>query len=297
MATKNSAAKKSVMSAVDALKQLSAVTPTVAPKTKANKWELPLTEEAEILAERWIGAKVVYDPVKARMDNAKDEFNEYAVRIMAEKIFETNNKPSNPLVVTHTKEGKPDHQFQFMMADRFSYDFPAVPEGVSARQHFIDTLTSAGLTEENAENLVDEELDFAPITGLHDFKFLTEGRYGEGREWIESTPQMKEAGSKLALMLAWNGDMNSVPEALTNEERALILKHDNGVKVKAGFYNRVTSYVEDVEQLLILFKFIKPVLYPAYPKFAVNDTTTQQTARIIEAAADILGTEIANTEE
>lgn len=288
MATKRTT-NKSVMTAADALRQLSSVTPTVPVKAKSTKWELPMTQESEVLAVRWIGAKVVYDPVKARMDNAKDDFNEYAVRIMAEKIFDSKNKPSNPIVTTHKEDGTVDHQFQFVMSDRFSYNFPDVPEGVSARQHYIDALTDAGISDENAENLVDDELDFTPITGIHDFQFLTEGRYGEGREWIESSAEMKNAGSKLAILLAWDGDLNCVPQPLTMAERALILKHDTGVKVKAGFYNRVASYAENVDQLLTIFKFIKPVAYPAYPKFATNDTKVDQAERTVKAAADILG--------
>lgn len=288
---------KSATAASDVLGQLAAMVPTTA-KPKAGgktKWELPLTDDGKKSALRWVKAKTVAEPVLASMENAKDDFNEYALGVMSEKLFANKNKPTNPLIVLYKTDadGKDtktaDHQFQFNMTDKFKYRFPDVPEGADTRDHFIAVFTDLGLHPADAERLVDEELDFNPITGFKTLTELMEGKYGEGREWIEASAENKAAGAKFAALLMWDGK-GDAPEALTPEEKMLVIDRSPGMKVKAGFYERVATYCRSKDQLLAIFKVIQPIIYPVYPKFAMNDTETDKTRRKIEAAADILGT-------
>ena len=80
-------------------------------------------------------------------------------------------------------------------------------------------------------------------------------------------------------------------EPLTNEEKAALINRDNGVTVRNGFLERVCTYAKNADQLLAIFKMIQPVVYPAYPKFAVSDNPVDQGNRKIAAAAEILGTQ------
>ena len=41
---------------------------------------------------------------------------------------------------------------------------------------------------------------------------------------------------------------------------------------------------------LKIFKIIKPIVFPVYQKFALADNPADKTRRLIEKAADILGT-------
>jgi len=291
--------RKNAGAAADLLGQLAALVPTTAkPKPgKVTKWELPLTPEAEADALRWVNAKSVQEPVDKRVENAKNEFIEYALDYMAGKLFENETRPSNPLVVLKKNDGKTvDHQFQVQMTDRFKYRFPEVPEGVDPRDHFIGIFTNVGLHPTEAEKLVDGELDFNPITGLRSLTELLEGRYGEGREWIDSTAEEKAAGGKFAALLMWDGTVDA-PAAMTPEEKLLVIQRSPGMTVKAGFYDRVATYCQSKEQLLGVFKVIQPVIFPGYAKFAINDTETDKTRRKIEAAADILGTVTAESDD
>lgn len=297
MATKPATGRKNSGAAADLLGALGALVPTTAkPKSgKPTKWELPLTPEARRDAERWINGKSVLEPVEKRVENAKSEFIEYALDIMADKIFANKTRASNPLVVLYKEDAQgnqtktPDHQFQVTMTDKFKYRFPPIPEGVDPRDHFISVFQSAGLHPTDAENLVDTELDFNPITGFYTLTELMEGTYGEGREWIESSEENKTAGRKFAALLMWDGT-GDPPEALAPEEKGLVVKRSPGLTVKAGFYDRVATYCRSKDQLLGVFKIIQPIIYPASPKFAQNDTEIDKTRRKIEAAADILGT-------
>ena len=283
---------KNAGAAAGVLGQLAALVPTTAkPKPgKATKWELPLTPEAEADAIRWVNGKSVLEPVEKRVENAKNDFIDYALDFMANKLFETKSRPSNPLVVLKKADGKTvDHQFQVQMTDRFKYRFPEVPEGTDPRDHFIELFENIGLHSTEAEKLVDNELDFNPITGVRSLTELLEGRYGEGREWIDSSDDEKAAGGKFAALLMWDGS-GDAPDALAPEEKMLVIQRSPGMTVKAGFYDRVATYCQNKDQLLAIFKIVQPVIFPGYAKFAVSDTETDKTRRKIEAAADILGT-------
>lgn len=290
---------KNAGAAAGVLGALAALVPTTAkPKAgKPTKWEMDLTPEARADAERWINGKTVLEPVEKRVENAKNDFIEYALDVMAEKLFTNKTKASNPLVVLKKEDGKTvDHQFQVTMTDKFKYRFPDVPEGVDPRDHFIEVFQNVGLHPSDAEKLVDNELDFNPITGFRTLTELLEGRYGEGREWIDSSAEDKAAGGKFAALLMWDGT-GDAPEALLPEEKMLVIQRSPGLTVKAGFYDRVATYCQSKDQLLGVFKVIQPIIYPAYAKFAVSDTETDKTRRKIEAAADILGTATSSSDE
>ena len=304
MATTKAGGRKNAGAASDLLSKIGAIVPTTTkPKSgKVPKWEMVLTPESTKDALRWVAARTVQDVVDKRVENAKAEFSEYALRVMSEKLFAAKSRPSNPLIVLHemwvrkdeegneVEGGSSFHQFQFTMQDRFTYNFKDIPEGVEPRDHFIKMFTEdVGLHPAEAEKFVDNELEFTPVTGFRNLTELMEGKTGKGREWIEATPEMQAAGQKLAALALWDGT-GDAPEPLTPEEKGLVFVRKNGLSASAGFYDRVATYCQNVDQLLAIFKIVKPIAYPVYQKFAMNDTATEKTRRLIEAAADILGT-------
>lgn len=281
-------ATKKKFSAADVLSQISAVaTPVKAKSGSKTKWEMVLTDEAKIDALRWISAKAVYDPIEARLKQAKEEFNSYAFRIMAEKLFASKSKPSNPIVVLYKEDGTVDHQFQFVMMDKFEKP-SAVPEDLEPRDYYINQFVDVGLHPADAESLVDNELVFDPIVGIKTFTELLSGKFIEAREFVESTTEEKVAGQKLAAIIQWDGTGKS-PAPLTPDERALVVQRSAQMQVKAGFYDRVATYCRSVDQLMAVFMIIKPIVYPAYAKFAVNDSESEKLERKKEAVAEILG--------
>ena len=132
-------------------------------------------------------------------------------------------------------------------------------------------------------------MQFTPITGFKNLTELLEGKTGKGREWIDATEEEQAAGQKLAALALWDGS-GDAPEALTPEEKGLIFVRKNGLSVSAGFYDRVSTYCQNVDQLMKIFKIIKPIVFPVSQKFALADNPADKTRRLIEKAADILGT-------
>lgn len=282
---------RKVAAAADILGDLAAmVPPPPAKNNKAQKWEMELTPEATEWAIKWVEGKVSQEAINPAVDNAKAEFMEYALKVMAKKIQMSKNQPSNPMVYIKA-DGKVDHQFQVTMTDKFKIRLPDVPEGVGAVQHYVDVFTNLGLHPNDAKNLVEEELDFNPITSLATLTSLLDGVYGEKREFIESTDEQKSAGLKLVNFLKWDGN-GPAPEPLTVGEKVLILERSNSVKVKAGFYNRICNYARTVDQILAVFKVIQPIIYPVYAKFAVNDNEVERHERKMKAFASIIGAEV-----
>lgn len=289
---KSKAPVSNAASAADLLGQLSDLAPaTEKPKAGAKqRWIVELQAGEQELLNRWITAKSVSEVIDARLENSKDDLAEYAMNLVAEALWKTKTKPLNP-TLTIKKAGGVDSQAVFLFSDKFKYRFPDVPDGVKPRDHFIKVFVDLGIGLGEATKLVDQELDLNPVVGIRPLTELTQGHYGEKRQFFEATAEEKEAGRKLMAFLvaqATPGE-NVEVEPLTPAERALIIKRDPGIKVKSGFLGRICNYAHSVDQLKAIFKVIVPIAYPAHQKFAINDTPESRANRLKDAVGDIIG--------
>lgn len=280
MAKAKAKAAPMAASVSDVLDELADLVPKKTPvaKGKASKWELPLDADASKAFERWSEGKAVLEPVQKRVDAAKEEVNEACLKEMTRRLFDQKSKPSNPEIKTRKASGEVDHQAVFLMTDKFKYRFPEVPEGVPVKSFFADIFVGLGMSRERAVELIENEINFTPITGIRNLNELLQGHYGEGREFIPATEDEQNVARKLVDFV----------KTLTPDERALILERDNGISVKQGFYDRVATYCETAGELEAVFKLIQPIVYPSYPKFALSDSPVAQTERKIAAARSIL---------
>ena len=291
-----SASKKATLSSLEVLAKLQNENVDLKPtqkKSEANKekWELPLDNDSTETATQWVSAKTIWDIVNARMTNTKDQFCSYALEKMAEKIFSMRCHPGNPNVILRGDKGKEDHKFILVMQDNFKVEVPKnFPDGVNQvdwmKDHFKALLQDVGLSEDNASSLVENELEVFPVTGIRSLTELLDGHYGEKRVWLDSTQEEKEAGTRLAALLMWDG--SSTPEPLSPSDKSLIVRRDTTVTVKSDFYSRVALYCEDAEQLKGVFTVVKPVTFPSYSKFAINDNESDRLKRKMKAAVDIM---------
>lgn len=296
MSTKtNSGSRRRSSDSIDVLKSLEKQTTIVSTKkdAKSDRWELELNDFGKEISTRWISSKVVSDCVNSRVENSKSQLCEYALEKISDKIFSLGCHPGNPNVFIKNDKGVVDHKFNLVMQDKFKLDVPKeIPEGENPtnflRSYYIELLTSVGLSDEKATTLVDEELEIYPVTGVRSLTDLIDGHYGEKRIWIEATDEEREAGSRLAALLTWDGT-GATPQPLTPEDKSLVVRRDNSVTVRAGFYSRCCQYVKSAEQLRNVFTVIKPVLFPSYAKFAIEDSEKDRVMRKIDAAKDILG--------
>ena len=262
-------------------------TKVTSSKEKA-EWVMELTPEAKANALRWLAAKAVLGPIKAREENTKAEFTEYGVRKVAEQIFATKGKVSNPKVYFRKDDNTLDHHFTFVLQDRFKLSLPTPKDDQDHRDLLIQTFTDAGLHPNSATQLVDNELDISPSTNLRSPKELMEGHYGESRMFVPATAQEQAVGQKLLDLVLWDGS-GAVPAPLTAEERLLLIVTADSVKVKSGFLDRVATYCQNIDQLMAIFALITPVAYPGYDKFAESDSDEERLNRKVDACREIIG--------
>ena len=90
--------------------------------------------------------------------------------------------------------------------------------------------------------------------------------------------------------------MDKYRVTLTPEERALAIKREAGIKVKAGFHGRVCNYCHSAAQLKKIFTVIVPIAYPAHQKFGIADAPEVRARRLVEAAGDIIGVTVVEEE-
>lgn len=275
-----------------ASQMLSELTKMAAPKKPkadtTSQWELPLTPEAQDTANRWANAKELFDPIEKRLETERNAFNKYALRQVAERLFNLKTKPSNPVVVTKRDDGREDHKFKWLLCDSFKLEFPKIPDDADNREFFVEFFTDLGLHPVDAAALVDNELEFCPVVGFRSLTEMLEGTYGgKGREFIPSSDEEKAAAIKLGALLKWDGT-EPVPDPLTPEERELVMDRSPNATVRAGFLNRVANYVRSVDQLMAVFGVIQPKVYPSYLEYAVSDDAATKSARKQGALKGIL---------
>lgn len=292
MATKAKKSKSKTASAADLLGSLNdavdAAPPATSAASKSRLVDLPADVKDDFVG--WVEAKLLFELVKTRVSNLASEVTEACKALTLDHIWSQGSFPSNPKL----KEGDVEARFTFQK--RFRVSIPA-KEGVSPEDQAIEMLVDAGLSQENAENLVENEFDCSPQTGTRPFTELVEGHYGEEKEWIEATDVEKEAGRKLLAFLTAvpsEGDEVVEVEPLTAQERQAVVRKTNRVVVKKGFVERVREYVTTRDQLTGVFNIVFPThCYPSHAKVA--DETTK-TGRLVKQAADILGVEAIKAE-
>lgn len=250
---------------------------------KPDRWEMKLDNKTSTAAEQFVGATTLMKACETRVENAKSQIVSYCSKEVIKKIWENKSKPSNPEILLRDSNGEIDHKFIFMCQDRLKVEHPEIPEKADVKEFFVEIFKGVGLSEKNATSLVENELNFNPVTGIRSLTELLDGYYGSGREWIESGSEEKAAGLKLAKLLMWDG--NGAVEPLLPAEKALVVKTSPNVVVKSEFFNRVAMYCENLDQLEGVFSVIKPVYSVGHVKYAM---TGNKTARATIVANDIV---------
>ena len=268
--------------ALDSLGQLGQqVKPTAKKATKErNSIELDAaTDEAFV---KFSEANQVRAFVSEREDNLKNEVCEFALNEFSKTLFANKSRPGNPQL-THSKvDGRgvsvPDITAIFQVQDRFSVklDESATPESA------VEAFVAVGLPQGAAQDLVDNEIDFNPVTNTRPLNELVSGHYGENRQWIDATETEKELGERL---------LNLILENFQPDEINLIVKKQNSIKPKAGFLDRLAGYCESAEDVNNVFKVVKPINFISSVKFGINDDPQAKATRLIEATAEIVGAE------
>ncbi len=240
--------------------------------------ELNLSDSAQDAFRNFAPAKELSDYFKSHFSQTRSEFIDVAWREFIEFMWNQKTQPKNPSLSVNGSENdgdpdKTDCSGQFVVVSKLSVDAENASDAV-------DTLVDQDVKQEDAERLVDEELDFTPMTGIKPLNHLLIGRKQDGA-WIEASDQEKAAAAKLQSIL--------MSDAFTDEERSLLVTSHANVTVKSGFLNRACTYAHSVDQLDAILSVVKPQVQLRSVKFAVSDSLDSANTRKIQEAAKILG--------
>lgn len=297
MATKPTTAKPS---AKDLLGSLTAgKKPTKKVNAAATRPDLELSPALETAFERFAGADALAEVVDARRDQEKDFLNDGCFQTWTERLWKAKNRPANPELKIE-KNGKVDIQGIYQVQERYSFNAPDVPDGKSLEEvvieKFTDLFVATGMTqadaETNATQLVTNELTLSPKP-IIDLDRLVNGHYegeGKNKNFVEASAAEQEIASKLIQMMkARTPKELSEIGCFTDEEFDAAVEYKAQVVVKKGFLQRVSTYVNSLDQLRMVFTIIKPVKFPQAKKFADADTPDEKNRRLLAVACDILG--------
>ena len=260
--------------AADMLSMLSGSTPVKKKSDAKARPTMELPAEVQELYAKFVPRKQLFDVFKSDLDITKDELKGEVFKLWVDKMFAQKAKPVNPNLAQN-KDGKPDLSGVYIIQGKFKVHVESAVEA-------IETLVAVGMSEENAEKLIDAEIDFAPMSMLRSFNELVKGHKVEGG-WADATAAEEAVAQKLMMVV-----MGQEIEPITDEERALVLVNKPNIQVKNGFLDRVVNYCESAEQLLGVFSVIEPVHYPRGGKFGISDTNEEKRDRLVAVASDVL---------
>jgi hypothetical protein len=246
------------------------------PKAKAKTPDRPIKVVPEL--GDWVASATIFDVIEARKDVEAAPINEKLMDEFAEQLFNQGFQPVNPRVVTMA-HGEVDHQANFTVQAKFKLQGKTSDE---LKANLYEVLGS--------DDLFDGEIDCTPLTTLRPFNELVIGHY-EGKDFVPATKEEEAVATKLLQFV--QGQFTSFQKGysigLTDAERDLVLIHQDQMKVKPGFMDRVKTYCKTVDELKGVFKVITPVHFLSHAKFAVADTPQARQDRLVAAVGNFLG--------
>lgn len=240
------------------------------PKPKAKTPDKPIKVLGDELGA-WVASATIFEVIEARKDVEAGPITARLIGEFADQLFNQGFQPVNPRVVTMDGD-EVDHQANFTVQARFKLQAKS-----------SDELKTNLHTVLGSDDLFDTEIDCTPLTTLRPFNELVLGHY-EGKDFVPATEAEEAVAKKL---LTFVQGSKAVP--LTDEERDLVLVHQDQMKVKPGFFDRVKGYCKTVEELKEVFGVITPVHFLSHAKFAVADTPQERQDRLVEAVGNFLG--------
>jgi hypothetical protein len=265
-------------SAASLLAGLAGKAQTKKPKSSSeSRPVLELRPDVQALYAEFAPAKELFDVLKARVESLKGELNPELFSAWCSLIWQKQTLPKNPNIEIKGENGTLDVKGMFIVTEKFKVNVPRAEE---PEQSVIELLVKQGVGQKEAEELVNEEIDFTPQTSLRPFNELVNGHYEAEREFVEATAAEQAVGQKI---------LEFVTTQLSAEEQELVLRNQPKTTVKKGFLQRVCKYASTEKQLEAIFQVVVPTPQNKGAKFGVNDTPVQKTARLVRYAEEALG--------
>jgi hypothetical protein len=237
--------------------------------------------------QRLVGANSVLEVAEARFDVESELVKAEMIEVFAESLYQHGSQPANPKLATEL-DGRPDMSGIFQVQSRFKFNLPEDVNGdTDLNVRLVKTLELIGMSNEDAQKLITNEIDTNPVVTLRPFGELVNGHYeGEGKHktFIEATEKEKAIGQKLLEFVT-----GTSAKPLTEEERSIVVRIDENIKVKEGFLQRLKGYCKTLDILKGVLRIITPVHFVSHMKLGISDTPEQRQNRLKAIASELIG--------
>jgi hypothetical protein len=237
-------------------------------KSTEQKTRLVLSDEGQAVFQNFVKAKALNEITSKEEAQQKSLLNEITLETWTQKLWEDNALPTTTEILSHNSDNTVDMSLTLSITTKFNIQ----SKEEDPKNSVVELLRTAGLSAAKSKKIVNEELDFTPTLGIRTFNDLASG-----------TDEEKACAVKM--MAFFTGEKTEAP---TDEEQAMILVNSNKITVKAGFLNRVCTYVKSLDELRMVFKVIKPGVTNKSAKFGKNDSEMARAKRLSAEATDLL---------
>jgi hypothetical protein len=263
-----------------------------APKGVAAKVMLTLPENLRINFVNFTKTNNLADLFGGIMEQEKKvliafAFDDFVAKLWASKQADGKSvRPVNPKI--HVADDGMDSFANYVIQSSWSISFPQPESNEKTSEELaIDALTKglveAGMDAEEAEaastQFVNNELDLSPKPGIDLDKWLRS----------ESAEDKDMASRAIRILNAQNAKEFAKVKPLTEEELNRLIEDEFKPTVNPGFFERVTTYVETIEQLKVIFKFVKPKCMFGDVEFAKDALPQERNKRLVKAAKAVIG--------
>jgi len=259
----------------------------------------PIVELDDELKEDFVQF-VMLKTIEDRMGESKKEITDDVYSRIFEKytqsLWKAKVQPKNPSVVVKNDSGQTEASGMFivMVGSKIKINMPSL-DGKSPIEALVSGLISYGVDEENAANIVQEQVFFVPEFSLN-FTEMINGRIVSGK--LESSSDIEKTSATILFKSIFDNfeDKEQRLDFLSNitEEGWMSLKESVNSRIKyeprlrdgANFFDNICKYASSYEELCGILKVFRPVYYCKSCQFAPKDSN--RVFRLIEKAAEVL---------
>lgn len=256
------------MSTLDKLNKLNAKLETKEKKKEPERPEMPVPPSVLTSFMRLVPAQQIAKIAEERVALENSMVSEEMLAVYAGILWDCGSRPTNPrLKVSQT--GKPNMNGLYQVQERFKlvYEKGEAP----VRDRMVAALCKAGFSVDSASKIVEGEINYQPMTVLRPLNELAVGSAVE-----------KSAAEKIINLV-----FGEAAEPLTDEERAVSVQKIEVVSVKDGILERIKQYCNSVQQLVMLFKVIRPTNFVSHVKVE-GLTPEQEVDWLVESARELI---------
>ena len=269
------------------------------PKTKKvakkDRPKLPITPDLEEKLKSYAPLKRLTDLLEARRKQEAKDLGEAIWQHYIDFLWQKQKAPETPKIEARDENGKVDCQAQYMVQQglKIKINLPPMDEDDDAAEVFVAALVDQGVSEDDARNFVESELDLTPQWSIP----ITTLCAGDD-------PQLKNAAEKLFLWLQGEDEDGNeldddAPLVLDASEKAALGEYVNEEAVTdpklvdpSNFLDRVCNYFSTNDDIAAVLSMVTPTHFLSRTEFGVSSSEAEKTARLKEQANEIVGEEV-----